>query len=89
MKNLGEHGMSILVKGKAVHFDDRYLQVELEDGRVILTPMLWYKELQQATLKQLSNYQFICHNTGIEWAELDYHLSIESMLQSQVEKQAA
>ncbi|MDP3008001.1 MAG: DUF2442 domain-containing protein [Methylococcales bacterium] len=81
--------MNILTKGKAVHFDDRYLHVELEDGRVILTPMSWYKELQTATFKQLTNYQFICQGTGIEWNELDYHLSIESMLLSQSKQQAA
>jgi hypothetical protein len=81
--------MSFLLKGKSVHFDDRYLHVELEDGRVILTPMSWYKELQTATFKQLANYQFICRGTGIEWADLDYHLSIESMLLSQVMRKAA
>jgi hypothetical protein len=81
--------MSISVKGKSVHFDDRYLHVELEDGRVILTPMSWYKELQTATFKQLSDYSFICQGTGIEWAALDYHLSIESMLLSQSKQEAA
>ncbi|MDO9214880.1 MAG: DUF2442 domain-containing protein [Methylococcales bacterium] len=81
--------MNILTKGKAVHFDDRYLHVELEDGRVILTPMSWYKELQTATFKRLTNYQFICQGTGIEWTELDYHLSIDSMLLSQSKQQAA
>ena len=81
--------MRTLVKGKSVHFDDRYLHVELEDGRVILTPMSWYKELQTATFKQLANYSFICQGTGIEWADLDYHLSIESMLLSQSKKEAA
>ena len=81
--------MSISVKGKSVHFDDRYLHVELEDGRVILTPMSWYKELQAATFKQLTSYQFICQGTGIEWPELDYHLSIESMLLSQIKQKAA
>lgn len=81
--------MSILIKGKSVHFDDRYLHVELEDGRVILTPMSWYKELQAATFKQLVNYQFICQGTGIEWTDLDYHLSIESMLLSQIKQKAA
>lgn len=81
--------MNISVKGKSAHFDDRYLSVELEDGRMILTPMSWYKELQNAAFKQLSNYQLICQNTGIEWTELDYHLSIESMLLSQIEKKAA
>ena len=46
--------MSVLIKGKAVHFDDRYLHVELEDGRVILTPMSWYKQLQ--AINQLPVY---------------------------------
>lgn len=81
--------MSILAKGKSVHFDDRYLQVELEDGRVIFTPMSWYRELQDASLKQLSNYQLICQGSGIEWPELDYHLSIESMLSADFKKHAA
>ena len=81
--------MSISVKGKSVHFDDRYLHVELEDGRIILTPMSWYKELQAATFKQLADYQFICQGTGIEWTELDYHLSIESMLLSHTSKKTA
>jgi hypothetical protein len=51
--------------------------------------MAWYKELQTATFKQLTNYQFICQGSGIEWAELDYHLSIDSMLMSQNKQQAA
>ena len=81
--------MNISVKGKSVHFDDRYLHVELEDGRLISTPMDWYKELQEATVKEVSNYVFICQATGIEWPRLDYHLSIESMLNLQVQKRAA
>lgn len=67
-------------KGKSVHFDDKYLHVELEDGRIISTPMDWYPELRKASLNQLSNYSFICRGSGIEWADLDYHLSIEAML---------
>ncbi|MEQ1635936.1 MAG: DUF2442 domain-containing protein [Methylococcales bacterium] len=81
--------MSTLIKGKSVHVDDRYLQVELEDGRIILTPMAWYKELQEATLKQLTHYELICQGTGIEWPELDYHLSIDSMLAAQAMQKAA
>ena len=77
------------LKGKTIHFDDRYLHVELEDGRVISTPMTWYQELQQASLNQLSNYQLICHGTGIEWPALDYHLSIESMMLASSLKKAA
>ncbi|WP_295407117.1 DUF2442 domain-containing protein [uncultured Thiocystis sp.] len=67
------------VKGKSVHFDDRYLHVELDDGRVISTPIAWYPELQSATMRELSHYTFICRGTGIEWPDIGYHLSIESM----------
>jgi len=67
-------------KGKSVHFDDKYLHVELEDGRIISTPMDWYPELRKASLNQLTNYSFICRGSGIEWSDLDYHLSIEAML---------
>ncbi len=76
-------------QGKALHFDDRRLHVELRDGRIISTPMEWYPELQEASLKQLSDYQFICRGTGIEWPELDYHLSIESMILGVYQEQAA
>lgn len=86
--NSREGGMNISAKGKQVGFDDRYLRVELEDGRVILTPISWYHELLTASLQQLRNYRFICNNTGIEWPELDYHLSIESMLTTQIHKAA-
>ena len=66
--------------GKSVHFDDQYLHVELSDGRIISTPMEWYPELRCATVDQVSKYHFICSGTGIEWPELDYHLSVESMI---------
>ena len=81
-------GMSGLIKGKEVHFDDTYLHVKLDDDRIISTPIEWYQPLKNATLSQLKNYKLICKNTGIEWEDLDYHLSIESMLQIS-EKKAA
>lgn len=43
--------MNISAKGKRVGFDDRYLRVELEDGRVILTA-----QLQKAADALLEDY---------------------------------
>ena len=68
------------LKGKKVTFDDSYLNVELSDGRIISTPFNWYPKLKKATVNQLKKYSFICRNTGIEWSDLDYHLSIEAMI---------
>ena len=73
--------MNGLIKGTEVHFDDEYLHVKLEDGRIISTPIEWYKPLQKASISELKNYKLICMNSGIEWESLDYHLSIESMLE--------
>ena len=74
--------------GKAVHIDDRYLHVELRDGRVISTPIDWYPELCEASLAVLKRYRFICDGTGIEWEDLDYHLSIDSMLATSISAHA-
>ncbi len=74
--------------GKEVHFDDHYLHVELSDGRRISTPMSWYPELEQASVKVLRHYIFICDATGIEWPDIDYHLSIAAMLETHSQKVA-
>ena len=81
--------MNSSVKGKSVHFDEKYLHVELSDNRIISTPMEWYTQLQDASLSQLRNYRFICRGTGIEWPDIDYHLSIESMFVVTQRKKAA
>ena len=76
-------GMNTLqIKGKKVTFSNDLLIVELQDGRIIGTPMSWYKPLQEASINEINDYKFICDNTGIEWEKLDYHLSIISMLEA-------
>ncbi|MBS4029706.1 MAG: DUF2442 domain-containing protein [Ignavibacteriales bacterium] len=66
--------------GKKVTFDDTFLTVELKDGRRISTPLDWYPELKNSTVEELKDYHFICRGTGVEWENLDYQLSIESMV---------
>jgi hypothetical protein len=76
------------MKGKFVYFDDCHLHVELEDERIISTPISWHKELRNASLFQIKKYTFICQGTGIEWPDLDYHISIESMLFPRTQEKA-
>ena len=80
--------MNDLIKGKEVHFDDEYLHVKLEDDRIISTPMEWYEPLKKASISELKNYKLICLNTGIEWESIDYHLSIQSMMEISLQKVA-
>ena len=84
--NLKGFGMSGLIKGKEVHFDEEYLHVKLADNRIISTPLDWYEPLKKATISQLKDYKLICMDTGIEWESLDYHLNIESMHEISVRK---
>ncbi len=42
-----------LIKGKEVHFDENYIHVTLEDGKIISTPIEWYEPLKKASLEQL------------------------------------
>ncbi len=72
--------MNISIKGKTLHFTETHLGVELEDGRVIYTPLNWYEELLNLSIKELRDYKFICKGSGIEWEKIDYQLSIEAML---------
>jgi len=51
--------------------------------------MEWYPELTKASLQQLKNYHFICRGTGIEWPDIDYHLSIEPMFATEEPRKAA
>lgn len=81
-------GMSTFI-GKSIHFDDQLLHVTLKDGRVISTPIKWYGELQKASLRQVSNYRFICRGTGVEWPDLDYQLSIHAMILGASQKKSA
>jgi hypothetical protein len=81
--------MNSSLKGNKVHFDESYLHVELADKRIISTPMEWYPQLCDAPLKQLRNYRFICRGSGIEWPDIDYHLSIAAMLNNEERRLAA
>lgn len=69
-----------MIKGKTVRIDNKYLIVELEDGRIISTPLTWYNALLTANEEQKKNYKLIGRKTMIEWNEIDLHLDIEEML---------
>jgi excisionase family DNA binding protein len=58
--------------------EDDYLVVELEDGRIISTPLSWYPLLAKASPEQRNNVELL--DTGLYWPDLDEDLSIEGML---------
>jgi len=57
------------------------LTVELMDGRVLTVPLAYYPTLLHATDEERECCQPIGAGYGIEWPALDYHLSVEGLIQ--------
>ena len=74
--------MGILALGadervKNVQILEDTLSVDLMDGRTIIVPLLWYPRLYNATKKQQQNWKVYGGGYGIEWEDIDEHLSTE------------
>ena len=73
------------LKVKRIEVSADALTVELMDGRTLAVPLAYYPTLLHATDAERKNSQPIGAGYGIEWPLLDYHLSIEGLLQGQPE----
>ena len=69
------------VRGTSVTITADYLTVELKDGRVISTPLMWYPRLESATPEDRSVWEWIGDGSGIHWPLIDEDLSIKGMLE--------
>ena len=56
------------------------LVVDLEDGRTISVPLVWYPRLVYATEQERQNWRLIGKGEGIHWLDLDEDISIENLL---------
>ena len=69
------------LKVKRIETTTDTLTVELMDGRVLSVPLVYYPTLLNATDAERKNCQPIGAGYGIEWPTLDYHLSVEGLIQ--------
>jgi len=67
-------------EARQVVFDDDYLRCELQDGRVISVPIVWYPRLLHASREQREHYQISPGGYGIYWPDLDEDLSVKGFL---------
>ena len=68
-------------RGERVTITDAHLAVELRDGRIISTPLIWYPRLQDASPADRAVWEWIGSGSGIHWPLLDEDLSIKGMLE--------
>lgn len=63
-----------------VRFSEDSIFVDLEDGRTISAPLVWYPRLLAASPSQLENWENSAGGYGIHWPDLDEDLSTHGLL---------
>lgn len=63
-----------------VQITDDTLSVDLEDGRTISVPLLWYPRLIEGLKAERYNWRLIGNGEGIHWPELDEDISIVGLI---------
>ena len=56
------------------------LNVDLSDGRSIITPLAWFPRLLHATQEERNRWRLIGGGHGIHWEEIDEDISVEGLL---------
>jgi len=56
------------------------LTVQLEDGRILVVPLVWYPRLLHGSKRERARWRFIGRGTGIHWPSLDEDISIDGLL---------
>lgn len=70
--------MSTSVSAMSLRFDADSMWVDLDDGRTLGVPLVWFPRLLNGTAAQRENY-FISPS-GLHWEELDEDISIAGLL---------
>ncbi len=61
--------------------DDR-LYVQLEDGREIAAPLIWFPRLAAASPEQRAHWVLIGRGVGVHWPDIDEDISVAGLLRT-------
>ena len=70
------------VRASSLSVSERFLDVTLEDGRILRIPTSLFPKLKNAPADKLAHWEWIGEGIGIEWPDLDEFLSIAGFLQN-------
>ena len=70
--------MDTLVRATAVRFDEDSFWVDLEDGRVLGVPLVWFPRLLRGSPTLRAKVSI--SPSGLHWDELDEDISIAGLL---------
>ena len=71
---------SVNSAAKSVSFTAADMVVELQDGRGIRVPLVWFPRLAKATPQQREKARISNSGAGIHWDELDEDISVAGLL---------
>jgi hypothetical protein len=71
---------SLAVRAVDVKVTDDELTVQLEDGRTLAVPLVWYPRLLHGSKRERGRWRFIGRGVGIHWPALDEDISVEGLL---------
>ncbi|HEY7342138.1 MAG TPA: DUF2442 domain-containing protein [Ktedonobacterales bacterium] len=63
------------VRAVGVRFDHDRLFIQLEDGREISAPLVWFPRLEHATSAERADWRLIGTGQGIHWEQVDEDIS--------------
>jgi hypothetical protein len=69
-----------LPRAVSVTVTDDTLSVDLEDGRTISVPIIWYPRLAHGTPKERTNFQIGGAGYEIHWPDLDEDIGVEGLV---------
>ena len=70
--------MGTFISPTAARCDDDTLWVDLDDGRTLGVPLVWFPRLFDATAEQRAQVRL--SNSGLHWEEIDEDISVDGLL---------
>jgi hypothetical protein len=68
------------VRATGVRTDDDSIAVELDDGRTLTVPILWFPRLAHGTADERAHWELLGAGEGIHWPDLDEDIEVEALL---------
>ena len=69
------------ISAKSFRFDEATLWVDLQDGRTVGVPIVWFPRLLSATPQQRAEGEVSASGLGLHWEALDEDISVAGLLQ--------
>lgn len=67
-------------RAQTVNVTDEELIIELDDGRTISVPLVWFPRLLHGTPEERANWRLIGGGEGIHWPDLDEDIEVRHLL---------